>query len=637
MRNRFHFYALFTALMIAGSVTGQIYNPTFYPADSNAAVFYLNRLDFQSPLRLNSYDTSLVDFQAYNWLDSRIPFYATLGNSGLAYRDLDFNVSRPTGFSYGINTFDAYLFQQEEIKYYLNPKPFTELDVVLGASKEQMLNVRHQQKVFRKLSVGVDFEHINSLGTYQRQKSNNRRVAFKAKYFTDNLKYGVIANYTNNKVIVQESGGIVYDSVYEMNLEPDRSIIDIRLRDAQNTIRKAGVYLQQYYQISAKKEMPKQDSGYIPDERFRLRLGRLSHSFNYEKNAMVYSDLNPQSGYYQNIYVDSVNTYDSVYFQKIEIAFAWSNADYIDRMKPQPLLVLFGIKHQLSKVVDSLVNQSFTHLTPHGEIRFTPHPLFNLEGNASLILSDDEYQGDFSIIGLAQLEILRKKTYRTTFNFGFETANHAAPYFYLHYFSNHFAWDNNFSKTLSNKLSAFITQDKLKLGVDISTINNHLYIGADTLPAQYGSSVEVFKAYFEKGERVGKFDLIGRAVYQKSSQEDIIRLPEFMAYLTMTFNLKLVKGALDTRSGFDLRYNSPYFADGYMPALRAFYLQNERETGGFIHADFFINFKVKRTRFFLKAQNILSIIVQEYDYYAVPHYPMQDFGIKFGLDWRFHD
>lgn len=623
--------------MISGFVSGQIYRPDFYPADSNAVMFYHNRLDAQSPLRLTAYDTSLVDFQAYNWLDRRYPLTATLGNTGLAYRNLEFDAGRPVGFDYGINTFDAYLFQQNEIKYYLNHNPFSELGFVTGGSKEQLFHARHQQRVYKKLSVGVDFDHINSFGTYQRQLSNNRRVAVKAKYFTDNLKYGIIANYSNSKVVVRENGGIVYDSVYEQNLEPDRSIIDIRLREAENTIRKRGVYLQQFYQISGRKETPVHDSASIADKRFQLRLGRLSHSFNFEQNAYTFTDKNPLSGYYQNIWADSLKTHDSVYFQKIENVLAWSTADYIDRVSPQPFFVLFGIKQQLSKVSDSLVNDTYAHLLPFGEIRFSPHPLLNIEGDASIVLSDDDYQGDFAVNGLAQLQILRKKPYSTTFNFAFRTENHAAPYFYRHYFSNHFKWDNSFSKTFTNKLSAYITQNNLKLGVDFFTINNHLYIGADTLPAQYGSSVEVFKAYLETRQQLGKFDVLGSVFYQNSSKEDVIRLPELMAYLSITFNLKLVKGALDTRSGFDLRYNSTYFADGYMPALRSFHIQNQREIGNFIHADFFINFKVKRTRFFFKAQNIISILVQDYDYYTVPHYPLQDFGIKFGLDWRFHD
>jgi hypothetical protein len=616
---------------------GQNYDDSFYPADSGAVVFFHNRLGFESPLMVTPVDTGLVDFEAYNRLERQFPFHASLGNSGLAHRNLEFDPSRKTGLDYGIRAFDAYLFFDDEIKYYLNHRPFSEVGYVSGASKEQLFHARHHQRVYKKLALGVDFDHINSFGTYQRQKSNNRRVAFKAQYFTENLRYGLIANYNNSKVNVRENGGIVHDSIYEQNLEPDRSIIDIKLRNAQNLVRRSGVYLQQYYQLSAPKPNELKDSADVARKRFQLRFGRLSHSFSYQQQSFIYTDKTPDLNYYSNIFVDSTATYDSVYFRHIENVISWSNADYLNRLKPQPLLLQFGIKNRVSEVHDSLISESFSHLIPFGELRFSPHPLLNVEGNASIVVSDDACQGDFNLHGLGQLSIFRRFSFRTTLNFAYEIENHTAPFFFRHYFSNHFQWENDFTKTLTNKVSAYITQNHLKIGFDIYSVNSYIYLGEDKLPAQYGSSFEVFKGFVEAGGMLGKFDLEGKAFYQKASQEEIIRLPELMAYLTVTFNLRLFKGALNTRSGFDFRYNTPYYADAYIPALRSFHLQNEREVGGFVHTDFFINFTVKRTRFFMKFQNIFSAIESYYDYFTVPHYPLQDFAFKFGLDWRFHD
>ncbi|HPR56874.1 MAG TPA: hypothetical protein PK915_00715 [Bacteroidales bacterium] len=631
------FFLLLWVFLFSENSIAQVYREHFYPADSGAARYFHNRLNFESPLQLTDFDTTLKDFQAYNWIDQRIPFNAHLGNSGLAFRNLSFSNERESGFYYGPDFFEAYLFHQNEIKYYLNHNPFTELGFVTGASKEQVFHARHQQRVFKKLALGVDFEHINSLGTYQRQKSNNRRVVFKAQFFSENLRYGLIANYHNSKVVVQENGGIVYDSVYEQNLEPDRSIIAVRLNSAQNVIRKSGIYLQQYYQLSGRKTESKSDTASLSAERIKLRFGRLSHSLDYDRNSFTYTDPSPISGYYSNIWIDSTATFDSVYFEKLENIFSWSNADYPDRYKPQTLLLMFGLKHQLSKVKDSADSDSFNHLLPFGELCFNPHPLLTVEGKASFVLSDDAYRGDFNLSGLAQLKILRKHPFQTTLNFALQSENQSAPYFYQHYYSNHFIWDNDFDKTVTNKLSVFITQDRMKLGADVYTISNYLFIDTDTMPAQAGSSVEIFKAYLEKELRLGKFDFSGSVLYQKSSSSDIIRLPEWLACLTTTFNLRLFQGALNTRSGFDLRYNSPYYADAWMPAIRGFYHQNEKEIGGFIQADVFVNFKVKRTRFFFKLQNVLSLLGDSYDFYAVPHYPLQDFGLKFGLDWRFHD
>jgi len=71
-----------------------------------------------------------------------------------------------------------------------------------------------------------------------------------------------------------------------------------------------------------------------------------------------------------------------------------------------------------------------------------------------------------------------------------------------------------------------------------------------------------------------------------------------------------------------------------MPALRQFYLQNEKKTGNYIYADFFINCKIQRVRFFVKYQHFNAGLMG-YNYYMIPHYPMQDAAFKFGMSWIF--
>ena len=613
----------------------QNYDSTFYPADSNAIYFFKSKLDIYSPLELNPLDTTLYDFEEYNPLAKKAPFHATLGNVGMAYHNLDFGINRATGFDYGIHTFDAYYFFNDDLDYYVNPKPYTEVGYITGAKKEQLFNVKHDQRIFKRLTFGLDFDLINSLGTYQRQKSDNNKLAVKMHYFTENLRYGVLANYTHSKVNVRENGGILYDSIYEQNLEPTRSIIPIKLSDADNLLRKSGLYLQQYFQLSRKNMRPPEDSTAAP-KKFQLKFGRIAHSFSYKRHSMVYTDGLPDTNYYQNIYIDSTNTYDSVYFQKVENTFSWSNSDYLNRINPQPFVLLFGIKHQVIGVVDSLSSDNFTNIAPYAEIKIRPLPLLSVEGKGSYIVTGEDYQGDFDLSGLAKLEIMRKKPYKTTFNFAFELDNHAAPYFYRHYFSNHFMWDNGFNKVKTNKISMFLTQRRMRVGFDLYKIQDYIYIGADTLPKQFGQSVEILKAYLYKQFRLGKFDVDGRLIYQKVSEKGIIRLPELMAYFTFTFNLKMFKGALHSRAGFDVNYFTKYYANAYMPAIRSFYIQDNKEVGGYLHVDFFLDFNVKRTRFFMKFQN-LTAAFGESNFYQVPHYPMQDMAFKFGLSWRFHD
>jgi hypothetical protein len=616
---------------------GQVYDSVFYPADSSAVLYFHNRLDVYSPLQLNPYDTTLIDFEEYSPLQRRYDFYATPGNVGLAYRPLNFMPRQQAGFDYGIHSFDAYLVDQPEVKYYLNAKPYTEIGYVTGAKKEQLFDVRHQQRVFKRVELGVDFGLINSLGSYERQKSDDIKLVVNGQYFTRDLRYGVVANYNLSRATARENGGIRYDSIYEQNLETNRSIIDVKLADAENKVRRSGVYLQQYFQLSRRKVSSHHvDSLERHRPKIQIKFGRLAHSFNYTTNSHLYTDSKPDPTYYPHIYYDSLQTYDSVWFRKIENTFSWSTADYPDRLKPQSFMLMFGIRHQIVTARDSVLTSEYQNLMPYGEIFIRPFPLVSLRGEASYVFSGSGYQGDYRLYGQAAIDILRQKPYRTLFNFALELSNNEVPYFFRHYFSNHFIWDNSYSKTSTNKLQAWVEQRRTRLGVDLFNINHYVYMAADTLPAQIDGSVEIFKAYLQQQLVLGRFDLGGRVVYQKVSREEVLRLPELMAAFTLTFNLPMFKGALETRSGFDVYYFTKYYADAYMPALRSFYLQNEKEVGGYVHADFFIDFQVERTRFFMKFQNLFSLAGENY-YYQIPHYPLQDLAFKFGLSWRFHD
>ena len=112
LKNIYHHILVLAILLIHGIVSGQVYRSGFYPEDSLAVESFHNRLNIESPLNLQPIDTTLKDFEIYNWPDRKYPFIASLGNSGLAYKNLVFNIQRPVGFNYGINTFDAYLFNR---------------------------------------------------------------------------------------------------------------------------------------------------------------------------------------------------------------------------------------------------------------------------------------------------------------------------------------------------------------------------------------------------------------------------------------------------------------------------------------------------------------------------------------------
>ena len=78
-----------------------------------------------------------------------------------------------------------------------------------------------------------------------------------------------------------------------------------------------------------------------------------------------------------------------------------------------------------------------------------------------------------------------------------------------------------------------------------------------------------------------------------------------------------------------------YRANAYMPATGTFHLQDGKKIGDYPLIDFFINFKVRQARIFLKWEHINSGWL-DYNYYAAPGYPLADRLIRLGLQWQFY-
>jgi hypothetical protein len=109
-----------------------------------------------------------------------------------------------------------------------------------------------------------------------------------------------------------------------------------------------------------------------------------------------------------------------------------------------------------------------------------------------------------------------------------------------------------------------------------------------------------------------------------------------MAEVAIFVTIPIFKKAAIIQPGIQLYYNTKYYASAYMPALRSFYDQSQKEIGNFVYADFFFNLRIKRARMFFKYSHFNSHF-GTYNYYMVPSYPMMDAGFRFGISWKFFD
>jgi hypothetical protein len=595
-------------------------------ADSvGAFYFYDSALNIIKP-RTYQLDTALHHFHHYQSLQRNGRTYASLGNTGLAYTDLLFSNELNPASQFGIRTYDAYRFTPSNLPYYKLNVPFTVLAYTTGRHREQVFMGRHYQQVRRNLGVGIHFNIYNSMGAYVRQKSDNASVAFQALYHTRNQRYGIAANFINNRFVHRENGGLVNPVQFEENIETDRSRISMKLNAAENRWSESNTYFKQYLHLTNPKFL-KNDSLSGP---FR-GLGTLVHTFNYQRLAQVYDDRNPRSGFYREILADSVRTFDSLVLHTVYNQLQW----HLPLIQGEMLnfTINAGMGHVFMHYRMHGINKKYNQLIPYFRPELVLGKKLRLEANLQRITGDfrnnDQELGANASYHFFEHDplILKGQLRRSATSPGL---------FYHLYQSNHFEWDNSFDQQKSTELKASGQWRKTKAGISMNRLNGLVYLDTLAHPAWHSDPLSVFSVFFDSRLDWRRFTLDNKITFQQLSDESALRLPGLIINSTLAYELDLFQGALQAMGGVELFYNTAWKAPAYMPATRSFYLQNDKETGNYLYADVFINLRIKRARIFLLMQHVNQGLAG-FDYYMIPGYPMPDRAFKFGINWMFYD
>ena len=232
-------------------------------------------------------------------------------------------------------------------------------------------------------------------------------------------------------------------------------------------------------------------------------------------------------------------------------------------------------------------------------------------------------------------------------------------FYYRHFHSKHYWWDNSdLSKIMRTRVEGKLSFKRLgtTLRAGVENIKNYTYLANTSVPVtnrqgdvtsylnnaavkQHGGNIQVFTAMWQQKFQMGIFHLDGELVYQKSSEQAILPLPELSAYGNLYLKTGLVKNVLQVELGADVRYFTKYNAPDYSPVIGQFYLQNpdnEIAIGGCPMVNVYANLHWKRTRIFLMMYNVNQTSGNS-RYFLAPHYPISPRILKLGISWNFFD
>ncbi len=600
----------------------------FAQKDSAVSLFpvkgYFYESDFLNDINIKKIDTSMFLFHQYVNDREFGNLFAFLGNAGTAIKplvfdkyDIDFNESYFSAYS-------SYMLKSETIKYYQLKRPLTELYYMMGGKKEQYFNVLHSQNITKNWNASFIFKVLDSPGTYLRQETYHTNFAFNTNYHTKNGKYRVFANFIYNKIINSESGGISADSLFEDNLESQRMTIPVFLENAENRIRNFQINIKQTYTLSYIKGIVKDSIKTFKT----IKLGKLFQEISYHRYTTAYIDPAPLSGYYPTAF-NSEKTYDSTRIHFITGTLGWLSPK-IKMTKSTSFYIIPSFRYNYYSIYNN------SNINYYNE--YLPNVSVIIENSSFIIKTGAEYLYDEKFTDNFKLDIESKLNLKTNLSIDLSAKYIVQePWFYYrNYSSNHYRWKNEFFNEKTFKANFQLNIFKHSLSVNYYHIENFLFFNEVAKPEQTDKITNVVSAELKNHIVLWKLHFVNSFTFQYGFKSNALHLPLIADNFLLYAEFNVFKKALRTQIGFDLFYNTSYYADAYMPVTRAFYLQNEVEIGNYLYGDVFLTLRVKRARIFLKYQHVNSGLFG-YKYYSTPHYPMQDRALKFGVSWMFYD
>ena len=221
-----------------------------------------------------------------------------------------------------------------------------------------------------------------------------------------------------------------------------------------------------------------------------------------------------------------------------------------------------------------------------------------------------------------------------------------------HYHSKHIWWDDDDKSKetrthIEGRFKYKKTNTMLRIAVD--EIQNYTYYGMSydhpsdsvtNLTAgvyQESGNINVFTAQLYQNFRLGILNWENVLTYQNSSNKEVLPLPAWNYFTNLYLKFRIAK-VLNVELGADAFIFSKYYAPDFCPAINQFAVQQNAasrvELGGYPFIDAYVNFMLKRVRFYLMMSNVNSGSGNGMRFLA-PHYPTNSRVLRFGISWPF--
>ena len=660
----------------AGIGSGEIFNPfRNNPKDSTSTELKVPRdirqwhVDEHSG-KVIPVDADTLQFMFQNWhlTEGMNGEYNFLGNMGTPRQTRIF-FNRPTTTKFDFTQPYDYFYQRPNKFFFIDTKsPYTNLNYHTSGNRlngDDRFKAYFSTNAGKKFGIGFMIDYLYARGRYDKQATSLVNFSIFSYFKSDRYDYHLLASHYRMKQA--ENGGISDDRYITRPEETDgmnsnftTSDIPVHLYASWNKNHLwEGFFTHGYNMGFYREKMVADSTGLVKDsvKNEFVRVARITHTLDIKHHGHDFINHKVANNYYADNFLpyDSVDATTNL---KIKNYLAFSLCEGFSKYAFADITAFASYTYDRYTLPDTAVGRKEfvrnynEHILSVGGIISSSqykHIKYDVKGETSLI---GEELGTFSIDGNIEFNFNLWKREMLLKGSAF-IKNNRPSFYYRHYHSEHFWWDNDLNKEFKTRIegSFEIPSWRTRINVGFENIKNYTYIANESLPTsavgkylwrlkvhQEDKNIQVFSATLKQDFKFKIFNLNTEVTYQYSSNQDILPLPMINAYANIFLKFKIAK-VLNTEIGADARYFTKYYAPDYSPALGQFVQQNQENKiaiGNYPLASVYANFLLKQARFYVKYYHVNAGIGNR-QYFLAPHYPMNPAIICFGISWNFYN
>ena len=625
------------------------------------------------------HNVELKDFDTtYNYNFHDYPFFkgdavnsVWLGVVGAPEESFDFFKRTEEENAVFYTPYQTYSYTPDNAPQFNTKTPYTELAYwgTLFANKEkEESNVRilTTQNITPELNFTLEYRRYGSNGMLRREDTDNRSALISTNYM--GKRYLMHSGFIYNKVERSENGGII-DQTWIRDTTVDAREIEVRLRNAGNKLKRNTLFLDQMYRIPfsfLKKEkgddqasdstanaVPAPVAADTISIDTDVTTAFIGHSSEYSVFRKTYedeisiSDSYGREFYNDRFYINPTRSMDSLRVMRFENrAFLrlqpWKSDGIVSRLDVgigDKLLnyYTFNPAGYIQGSSNVVLNSAYLYAGANGKLK--KYMQWDAKGQYTFLgheINDFDIKANLS---LSVYPFRRDRKSPLTFNAHFETSLKEPDYYQQHLYTNHYRWDNDFSKISTTKAEASLSIPKWQMAASFgyALLSNNIYYDTEGIVRQNNTPMSVMTASLKKNFTVWKLHFDHKALFQLSSNETVMPLPMLALNLRYYLQFDVVKKVMQMQIGANGTYTTQWYLPAYNPVLGVFHNQNEVKYGNCPYIDAFINIQWKRACIFIKVINVnMGWPNKSADYFTADGYIAPQRAIKFGISWPFY-